>query len=86
MPGAAAPSPLANRTAYRPPGPAIGGGGGAGIKRPFVAVPSELSGSTGVARREPLADVSNVAGNAVYPANGDMAGVDEAKRLRLADG
>jgi len=83
MPGAAVPSPLANRTAYKPPGPAIGGG----IKRPFVAVPStELHGSTGVGRREPLADVSNTAGNVAHFVNGEIVGGEEAKRIRMAEG
>jgi len=83
MPGAAAPSPLANRTAYKPPGPAVGGG----IKRPFVAIPSaELLGTAGVGRREPLADVSNTAGNVAHLVNGEIGGGEEAKRIRMAEG
>ena len=63
LPGGAANSPLANRTSYRPPGPAVGLNANvhAGVKRPYPgAGTGQGAAGEGQSPRAPLADVSNV--------------------------
>lgn len=71
MPGGGAPSPLANRTAYRPPGPA------AGNKRPYVAQVQDSS--------FPLADVSNTTAAVAQGSGGEVMAGDESKRQKIAE-
>ena len=75
MPSAAQ-SPLANRSAYKPPGPA------AGLKRGPDGVPQQQG------NRPPLIDVSNVAGASRGPGDATFGGGDGAdlKRPRIGGG